>query len=78
MALLPTDPDSYTQRLKKVRAAINEILDGVQSTSYEGRSMTMANLSELRQVEIAYEAQAAQESAVCPGRNRISYFTPIS
>lgn len=78
MALSPTDPNSYTQRLVKVRAAINEVLDGVQSTSYEGRSMTMANLSELRQLEIAYTQEAEKERAACQGRNRISYFVPVT
>lgn len=78
MALSPTDPTSYTQRLKKVRAAINQILDGSQSTSYEGRSMTMADISALRKIEVDYEQKAAEETAACAGRNRISYFTPIT
>jgi hypothetical protein len=78
MAMSPTDPLSYTQRLIKVRAAIDAVISGTQSGSYEGRSWTLANLAELRKIETEYSALAEQERVPSPGRNRISYFTPIT
>lgn len=67
---------TYTERLQYVRDAIDEILKGGQAVSYEGRSLSMANLTELRKLEVAYENAAAQEAACKKGRNRIIYVTP--
>ena len=69
---------TYTERLVLVRKAIDEILVSGQSVSYQGRSLTMADLRMLRDLEKDYEAQAANETATCKGRNRITYVTPLS
>lgn len=69
---------TYAERLVKVRAAIDALVVSGQSVSYEGRSLTMANLSELRKLEIEYENKAAQELANCPARSRTYYPTPVT
>lgn len=74
LASIPT----YAERLAKVKLAIDDILEGGQNVSYEGRSLGMANLSELRKLEKDYENQAAGELALTPGRNRIIYITPVT
>ena len=78
MPMKPTDPSSYTVRLTKVRAAIDEILEGGQNVSYNGRSLGMADLSELQKLEERYESRAAAEQAACGGRTRIIYVTPVT
>lgn len=69
---------TYTERLVLVRAAIDQILSSGQNVSYQGRSLGMANLSELRKLEKEYEAAAALETAKCKGRSRLIYVTPVS
>lgn len=73
----------YVDRLKKIRAAIDEILDTGQSVSYSGsgssRTLTSADLKELRDFEAATIPLAEQETAdKCKtGRSRVSYVVPI-
>ena len=67
---------TYTQQLENVRKTIKSILETGQSVSYQGRSLTHANITELRKLEKEYEALAANENAAKPGRNRIVYVTP--
>ena len=51
-------------RLVKVRAAIDWILDGnVQSRAIAGRSLTVLDLSELRDMEKDLEAELARVQA---------------
>lgn len=69
---------TYTERLALVRSAIDEILTGAQAVSYEGRSLSMANLAELRKLEIDYQNEATKEIACKTGRNRIVYVTPVT
>lgn len=69
---------TYTERLALVRSAIDEILTGAQAVSYEGRSLSMANLSELRKLEIEYQNEATKELACQSGRNRVVYVTPVT
>jgi hypothetical protein len=74
LATLPT----YAERLVLVKTAIDELLTSGQAVSYEGRSLSMANLSELRKLEIEYENKAAEELAPCAARSRIIYVTPVT
>lgn len=71
---------TYTQRLEAVRTAIDELVTGGQSVSYQGRSLTMASLESLRKLEDDYAAKAAQEALpdCSKGRSRILYITPLS
>lgn len=55
------------ERLALVRAAIDDILIGGQSVSYNGRSVTMANLPALRDLERAYLIEANREAAAAAG-----------
>lgn len=68
----------YSERLAAVKAAIDDLVAGGQSVSYEGRSLTMANLAELRKLESEYESKAAEELAKTAGRSRVYYVTPIT
>jgi hypothetical protein len=68
---------TYAERLAAVKIAIDDLIAGGQSTSYEGRSLTMANLAELRKLEQDYESKAAEELAKTAGRSRVYYVTPI-
>ncbi len=77
IAALATVP-TYAERLVKVKAAIDDLVESGQSVSYEGRSLTMANLTELRKLEVEYENKAAEELAKCPGRSRLFYVTPVT
>jgi ketopantoate reductase len=74
LANVPT----YAERLALVKTAIDDLLVTGQSTSYEGRSLTFSNLSELRKLEIEYENKAAEELAKTAGRSRVYYVTPIT
>lgn len=67
---------TYTERLELVRNAIDHILTTGQNVSYQGRSLGMANLAELRKLEVAYQIEAQNESG--KARNRIVYVTPLS
>lgn len=69
---------TYAERLVKVQAAIDALVSSGQSVSYEGRNLTMANLSELRKLETEYANKAAQELANCPSRSRTYYPTPVT
>lgn len=64
------------EMLSSVRKAIKEILDTGQSVSKEGRTLTMADLKTLRDLEKDYEAEVAAEDAKASGRNRIIYVQP--
>lgn len=71
----------YRNQLPNIRTAIEELVSTGQSTSYGGRSLTMANLTELRNLLADYEARAALEPpdanpTLKQGRNRISYIVP--
>lgn len=68
----------YADQLALVRSAITEILTSGQSVSYQGRSLSMADLKTLRELEKDYEEKAAQEVASSKGRSRLTYVTPIS
>jgi len=74
---LATQP-TYAERLVEVRAAISALLKSGQSVSYEGRSLQLANLSELRKLEGEYESKANAELAEAPARNRVYYPRPIT
>ena len=67
----------YTERLKLVRSAIDEILTGGQNVSYQGRTLTMADLKTLRDLEKEYEQLAAGEAGKAV-RGRIINVTPVS
>lgn len=69
---------TWAQRLQLVKDAIDEILTTGQNVSYQGRSLGMANLSELRKLELAYTIEATNEAAKCKVRNRIIQVTPLS
>jgi hypothetical protein len=74
LAAMPT----YAERLVKVRAAIDALLETGQGVSYEGRSLQMADLESLRKLEEIYLAKALVEASECPpGRNRIFYVAPV-
>lgn len=74
LAELPT----YAEDVVLIRTAIREIALTGQSVAYGGRSLSMANLKDLTDLLALYEAKAAVEVQACPGRNRISYLTPIT
>lgn len=69
---------TYTERLELVRTAIDEILSTGQSVSVDGRNFSMADLSELRKLELDYETRAARETATRKGRNRLIYVKPVT
>lgn len=71
---------TYKERLVAVRTAIDELVAGGQSVSYNGRSLTMASLEQLVKLEELYAGKAAQEDLPeCQrGRNRVIYVTPVS
>jgi hypothetical protein len=69
---------TYAERLVLVRNAIDDILIAGQSVSLDGRNWTMADLSELRKLELEYQTEAAKEAAAKKGRNRLLYITPVS
>lgn len=72
----------YVDQLAAVRKAIAAVLASGQNVSYQGRSLGMADLKTLRDLEREYEALAAgemQEEAGAPrGRSRIINVTPLS
>lgn len=65
-----TNQQSYTERLRLVRIAIDRILAGHQSVSYADRQYTRANLGQLQALEQRYERLARQEAAQLSGRGR--------
>lgn len=69
---------TYAERLANVVAAIHEILVTGQSVSYQGRSLSMADLDSLRKLEKEYEAEAANELATCAGRSRVYNIAPMT
>lgn len=71
---------TWAERLESVRTAIDELVAGGQSVSYQGRSLTMASLESLMKLEEKYSEKAAQENLPTQqrGRNRIIYVTPES
>lgn len=71
---------SYTDRLVAVRTAIDELVAGGQSVTYQGRSISMANLDSLMKLEEKYSNLAAQEglSDCNKGRSRVVYVTPVT
>ncbi len=54
--------------LTLVRTAIAELLQTGQSVAYQGRSLTMANLGELRAAERDYAARLRRETAAAAGK----------
>ncbi len=77
---MATTATTYTERLKLVKKAIDDLLTSGQEVIYNGRRLIMADLGELRTLEKDYETQAAIElrAANCGGRSRITYVTPQS
>lgn len=71
---------TWAERLASVRTAIDELVAGGQSVSYQGRTLTMASLDSLMKLEEKYSEKAAQEAlpATQRGRNRVIYVTPES
>lgn len=68
--------ETYTERLAKVREAIDKLLSGSQSWSYNGRQYTRANIFTLERMERHYAKMAAREQAAAAGRgtrNRVRY-----
>lgn len=61
------------ERLALVRAAIDEILQTGQSVSADGRSLTMANIAELRTMEKDLETKLAAQA----GKSRTRYVRPV-
>lgn len=68
--------ETYTQRLAKVREAIDRILAGAQSWRFNERQYTRADLGTLQQMERHYAKLAAREQRPAVGRrgrNRVRY-----
>lgn len=67
--------ETYTERLTKVRTAIDKILSGSQSWRFGDRQYTRADLPTLYKMEERFERLAAKERAATGsgGRNRIRY-----
>lgn len=68
--------ETYTERLAKVREAIDKILGGAQSWMYGNRQYTRATLGTLYDMEKHYARLAAREQAAAAGkrgRNRVRY-----
>lgn len=68
--------ETYTERLAKVREAIDKILSGSQSWRFNDRQYTRADLGTLQMMEKRYAKLAAQEQASKTGRagrNRVRY-----
>lgn len=63
------------QRLAEVRASISQILTSGQRIRKADREVQRAELASLRILEEQYSKQVNQESALRPGRNRISYLS---
>lgn len=66
----------YAEQLLMVRKAIKDILETGQNVSYQGRSLGMANLATLRELEKDYEAGAAKEAGT--GRSSVTYVEPAT
>ncbi|HEX7050358.1 MAG TPA: hypothetical protein VF188_09170 [Longimicrobiales bacterium] len=66
---------TYAERLEKVRAAIDAVLEGGQDVTYGGKRVTFADLNRLRQLERDYEREAAREAR--GGGVRVRYGTPL-
>jgi hypothetical protein len=70
----------WIERLDKVRNAIDEILLNGQSVALGGRTLQMADLEGLRNLEKEYEQRASHElqtdSGARPARSRVIYVTP--
>lgn len=67
---------TYTDRLTKVRTAIDKLIEGSQSWRMGDRQYTRADLSTLYSMEKHYAKLAAKEQAASSGRgsrNRIRY-----
>ncbi len=67
---------TYTERLAKVREAIDKILGGSQTWMLGSRQYPRANLATLQRMEKHYAKMAAKEQAAASGkggRNRIRY-----
>lgn len=70
---------TYTEQLESVQAAIDKIESGTQSSVYNGRTITRADLEQLYAREKWLRIKATQESAVAAGqtgRNTIRYVVP--
>jgi hypothetical protein len=67
--------ETYTERLTKVRTAIDKILSGSQSWRFGDRQYTRADLPTLYKMEERFERLAAKErgATASGGRNRIRY-----
>jgi len=67
--------ETYSERLTKVREAIDKILSGSQSWRFGDRQYTRADLPTLYKMEERFERMAAKERAVNAkgGRHRVRY-----
>lgn len=61
---------TYTDRLAKVRTAIDKLLEGSQSWRLADRQYTRADLGTLERMEKHYAKMAAREQAAASGRGR--------
>ncbi|WP_447956513.1 hypothetical protein [Vreelandella sp. EE7] len=66
---------TYAERLRLVREAIDKILGGSQSWRFGDRQYTRADLAALQRMETHYARMAAKERSAASGRgrNRIRY-----
>lgn len=65
-----------TQMLELVREAIAKVVSGAQNVRYADRSVTRADLGELRRLEQYYSSKVAAEARAASGRSRITYVVP--
>ncbi|SHL50209.1 hypothetical protein [Halomonas caseinilytica] len=73
---MSTETETYTERLRKVREAIDQILSGSQSWMLGNKQYTRATLSTLYDMEKRYAKLANQEQAAARGRggrSRVRY-----
>jgi hypothetical protein len=59
------------------RQAIATLMTSGQSVSYQGRSLTMANLAQLQAAELYYKNLMDQDLMARPARNRLVYVYPM-
>ena len=64
---------TYTERLRLVREAMDKILSGAQAWRFGDRQYIRADLGTLQRMETHYARMAAKEQAASRGRSRIRY-----
>jgi hypothetical protein len=73
----PTPIYTNAEMWQLTRATIAALMTSGQTVSYQGRSLTMANLGELRKAETDYKALMDLDLAARPGRSRVAYIIPV-